>query len=81
MPWIHYPELTYINHIKCMIDLHYVNKNIFKLLNIDSINKIKMFYLCVNAINKKKHILNKWLTHNILIDIFRNDIVMTLNGS
>ena len=46
----------------------------------DSMNKIKIFYLCVNAINKQKHILNKYLTYNILIDAFKYDIMMILNG-
>ena len=66
------------NHLTCMIDLNYIDKNIFKYLNIDCINKMKTYYLCVNVLNKQYNtkILNKYLACDIFIDAFKNDIIM-----
>ena len=68
------------------VDLHNIDKDILKKLLscsdkciIDLHNKIKMYYLCVNVLNKWKYVLNKYLTHNIFIDTFKCDIIMILN--
>ena len=68
-------------YIMCAMDLHYVDKNILKYLNNDVRNRINMYYLCMYVLNKQKHILNKYLTNDILIDAFKHDIItMILNG-